>query len=176
VDVPANIEVGQGVGAHLAAVHHHAGLALERLGRLGEASAAFRESAGVPAVVPEGHYWIGLSLRKLGRAAEARPHFERLAVTKPRSVDASRPLDVRMEAFERRSGDLYMKALGLLGLGRRAEARSALAAALEADPDNLGAVVLRRSLPAAPRAAAAPPTKPRPPVEAPGRPPVEAEP
>ena len=42
-----------------------------------------------------------------------------------------------------------MKALGLLGLGRRAEARAALASALEADPDNVGAAVLRRSLAAA---------------------------
>ena len=141
-DVPANIEVGQGVGAHLAAVHHHVGLALERLGRKDEATAAFRESAGVPAVVPEGHYWIGRSLEKLGRKAEARRHFERLAATKPRSVDPGRPLEVRMEAREGRSADLYVKALGLLGLGRAAEARAALATALDTDPDNVGAVVL----------------------------------
>jgi tetratricopeptide (TPR) repeat protein len=146
VDVPANIEVGHGAGAHLAAAHHHAGLALERLGRKDEAAAAFRESASVPAVVPEGHYWIGRSLQKLGRPAEARPHFERLAATKPRAVDPGRPLEVRMEAHEGRSADFYAKALGLLGLGREAEARAALASALEADADNVSAVVLRRSL------------------------------
>lgn len=155
VDLPAHIEVGQGVGAHLAAVHHHEGLALERLGRSDEAREAFARSAGVAAVVPEGHYWIGRSLAKLGRAAEARRHFERLAGTRPRAVDGARPLEVRMEAREARSADLYARALGLLGLGRGAEARTALAAALEADPDNVGAVVLRRSLapaPARPRA------------------------
>jgi len=167
-DLPANIEVGQGVGAHLAAVHHHVGLALERLGRKDEAVAAFRESAGVPAVVPEGHYWIGRSLEKLGRKAEARRHFERLAATKPRSVDPARPLEVRMEAREARSADLHAKALGLLGLGRAAEARATLAAALDTDPDNVGVVVLRRSLAAAPaRAATVSPAKPRPLVEAP---------
>ncbi|HSD29521.1 MAG TPA: DUF5107 domain-containing protein, partial [Vicinamibacteria bacterium] len=170
VEIPAHIEVGHGVGAHLAATHHHVGLALEALGRKDEAAAAFQESAGVPAVVPEGHYWIGRSLEKLGRAAEARPHFDRLAATRPRAVDEGRPLEVRMEAREGRGADFYVKALGLLGLGRRAEARAALGSALEADPDNVGAVMLRRSLPAPP-AGTAPRPKPRPMVEAPlGRP------
>jgi tetratricopeptide (TPR) repeat protein len=177
VAVPATIEVGQGVGAHLAATHHHAGLALEKLGRRDEAVAAFRESAGVPAVLPEGHYWIGRSLERLGRKAEARRHFERLAATKPREVDPARPLEVRMEAREGRSADLYTRALGLLGLGRGTEARAALATALDTDPDNLGAVVLRRSLAAAPaRAGTVSPTQPRPPVEEPPRPPAEARP
>jgi tetratricopeptide (TPR) repeat protein len=144
--IPANIEVGHGVGAHLAAAHHHVGLALEKLGRKDEATAAFHESAAAPALDGEGRYWIGRSLDELGRKAEARRHFERLAATKPRTVDASRPLEVRMDAREGRSGDLYARALGLLGLGRTAEARAALASALEADPDNVGAVVLRRSL------------------------------
>ncbi len=118
LEVPASIEVGHGVGAHLAAVHHHVGLALEALGRKDEATAAFRESAGVAAVVPEGHYWIGRSLEKLGRRTEARRHFERLAATKPGSVDPARPLEVRMEAREGRAADFHEKALGLLGLGR----------------------------------------------------------
>jgi hypothetical protein len=51
-----------------------------------------------------------------------------------------------MGALGARSEDLYARSLGLLGLGRAAEARAALASALEADPDNVGAVVLRRSL------------------------------
>jgi tetratricopeptide (TPR) repeat protein len=176
-DVPSNIEVGQGTGAHRAAVDHHVGLALERLGRKDEATAAFRQSAGVPAVVPEGHYWIGRSLDKLGRRAEARRHFERLAATKPRSALPGRPLEVRMEAREGRSADLFVKSLGLLGLGRTAEARAALATALDTDPDNVGAVVLRRSLAAAPdRAATVSPAKPRPTAEAPVKPPAEARP
>ena len=150
--VPGNIEVGHGVAAHLAAVHHHVGLALEALGRKDEAAAAFRESAAVAAVVPEGHYWIGRSLEKLGRGVEARPHFERLAATKPRAVDAARPFEVRMEVREGRGADFHLKALGLLGLGQSTEARAALASALEADPDNVGAVTLRRSLAARPTA------------------------
>jgi tetratricopeptide (TPR) repeat protein len=174
-ELPANIEVGHGVGAHLAAIHHHVGLALEALGRRDEAAAAFRESAGSPAVSPEGHYWIGRSLEKLGRGAEGRAHFERLAATRPRPVDPARPLEVRMEAREGRSADLHAKALGLLGLDRRAEARTTLASALDADPDNVGAVVLRRTLAAAPTAPS--PRKPRPPVEAPAaRLPAEARP
>ena len=145
VAIPANIEVGHGTGAHLAAVHHHEGLALETLGRKDEAAAAFRESAAAP---PDGEarYWVGRSLERLGRGAEARRHFERLAATKARGVDTGRPLETRMEAREARSRDFYARALGLLGLGRAAEARAALTSALEADPDNLGAVLLRRSL------------------------------
>jgi tetratricopeptide (TPR) repeat protein len=166
VDIPGNIEVGHGVGGHLAAVHHHVGLALDRLGRNVEATAAFRESAGSSAAVPEARYWIARSLEKLGRGAEARPLFEHLAATEPRAVDGTRPLEVRMEASEGRAADFHAKALGLLGLGRRTDARSALAAALEANPDDVGAVALRRSLPAAPNPTASQP-QPRPVVEAP---------
>jgi tetratricopeptide (TPR) repeat protein len=176
VEIPANIEVGHGVGGHLAAVHHQVGLALEKLGRTEDAAAAFRESARSPAVGSEAEYWIGRSLEKLGRAAEARRHFERLAATPPRAVDESRPLEVRMEAREGRGADLYAKALGFLGLGRSTEARIALAAALQWDPDGIGAVTLRRSLPAAAQATS-PPPKPRPMVERPlERPPAEARP
>jgi tetratricopeptide (TPR) repeat protein len=166
LEIPANIEVGHGVGGHLAAAHHHVGLALEKLGRKEDAAAAFRESAGSPAVVPEAGYWIGRSLQKLGRAAEARTCFERLAATRPRAVDESRPLEVRMEARGERGTDLYAKALGLLGLGRPAEARIALAAALQWDPDGIGAVTMRRSLAATPTAAS-PRPKARPIVEQP---------
>jgi hypothetical protein len=59
-----------------------------------------------------------------------------------------------MEAREGRSADFHARALGLLGLGRQAEARTALASALDADPDNVSAVVLDRSLPPNGRAAA----------------------
>ena len=151
VAIPANIEVGHGVGAHLAAVHHHLGLAFEKLGRTDEAAAAYRESAASPAVALECDYWIGRSLEKLGRPAEARLRFERLAAAKPRAVDAARPLEVRMGAREGRSEDLFVRALGLLGLGREADARAALASALETDPDDVGAVALQRTLTAASR-------------------------
>jgi hypothetical protein len=61
-----------------------------------------------------------------------------------------------MDAAEKRSADFHARALGLLGLGRSAEARAALAAARSADPDNVAAALLSRSLAApAPNAAAA---------------------
>ena len=127
----------------------------------------------------ECHYWIGRSLEKLGRPAEARRHFERLAGAKPRPVDATRPLEVRMTAQEGLAETHYERALGLLGLGRAVEARVALARALEADPDHVGAAGLRRSLAspvaggASPRAGARRPARPK--VEA-TRPIVEAPP
>jgi tetratricopeptide (TPR) repeat protein len=168
--IPANIEVGQAAGSQLAAGHHHVGLALEALGRKDDAAAAFRESAGAPAPLAECHYWIGRSLERLGRSAEARRHFERLATAKPRPVDATRPLEVRMAAQEGLAETHYEQALGLLGLGRAVEARAALARALEADPDHVGAAGLRRSL-ASPTAGGAPP---RAGTRRPARPKVEA--
>ena len=171
--IPANIEVGQAAGSQLAAAHHHVGLALEALGRKDDATAAFRLSAEAPAPLAEGHYWIGRSLEKLGRKAEARRHFERLAATKPRAVDASRPLEVRMAASEDAADAQYQRALGLLGLARAAEARAALAKAIEADPDHVGAAALRRSLAAPAPARPGSPRATRPKVEA-TRPVVEA--
>jgi hypothetical protein len=82
-----------------------------------------------------------------------------------------------MEAQEAMANDLYLRALGLLGLGRGAEARAVLARALEADPDNVGAVTLKSSLAAAgPRATPSARPTPRPQVEAPAKPPAEAPP
>ena len=59
-----------------------------------------------------------------------------------------------MDAAERRGADFHARALGLLGLGRSTEARAALAAARAADPDNVAAALLSRSL-AAPATSAA---------------------
>jgi hypothetical protein len=80
-----------------------------------------------------------------------------------------------MAARAQRAHGLYLRALGLLGLGREGEARVLLARALETDPDDDAAAVMERSLPPAPR--------PRPRASrfpssrsqaAPGRPPAEA--
>lgn len=171
--VPPNIEVGQASGAQLAAAHHHRGLALEALGRKDDAAAAFRESAGAPTPLLETHYWVGRSLEKLGRGAEARRHFTRLAETRPPVLDPTRPLETRMAVREDQAEAGYRRALGLTGLGRAAEARLALAKALEADPDNVGAAALRTA-PAKPARVA--PAAARPTVERPQRPAVEAAP
>jgi tetratricopeptide (TPR) repeat protein len=177
VPVPPNIEVGSGAGSHLAAVHHHVGLALEALGRRDEAAAAFRDSAASPAPLPDCHYWIGRSLEKLGHRAEARRHLERLAATPLHVIDNSRPLEPRMEMREAVANDHYLRALGLLGLARGTEARASLARALEADPDNVGAALLRHRLAATgPRTAPSPRAPARPQVEAPPRLPAEARP
>ena len=167
--VPPNIEVGQASGAQLAAAHHHVGLALEALGKKDEAATAFRESASAPMPLVETQYWVGRSLEKLGRAAEARRHFARLAESKPPALDPARPFETRMATREEQAEAGYRRALGLLGLGRAAEARATLAKALEADPENVGATALQATLAAPARAAAR-----RPVVERPGRPVVEA--
>ncbi len=174
--IPSNIEVGQAVGAQLAAAQHHVGLALLALGRNDEAMAAFRASAAAPTPLLEAHYWVGLSLEKLGRGAEARSHFERLAATRGGSEDATRPFEVRMRQRESAAAARYQRALGLLGLGRLSQARAALDEAVDADPDHVAAVGLRLAL--APSPSPPPIARPRrrPLAEAAQRMPAEAPP
>jgi len=172
VDVPANIEVGGAAGGHLPAVHHHEGLSLLALGREAEARAAFEASAADAVTLAEGHYWAGRSLERLGRKAEARDRFGRLAATELTTVDETLPLERRMAARAALAHGHYLRALGLLGSGRDADARAQLARARALDPDDVGAALLERSLPP-PRKAA--PRPRRPPAEAPpSRPPAEA--
>jgi Tfp pilus assembly protein PilF len=174
VDVPANIEVGGAAGGHLAAVYHHEGLALVALERETGAREAFAASAESTTPTPEGQYWVARSLQRLGREKEARARFERLAATELSAVDETLPLERRMAARERRAHDHYLRSLGLLGLGRDAEAGRMLARARALDPDDVAAALLERSLP--PVRKAARPAR-RPPAEAPpGRPPAEAPP
>jgi tetratricopeptide (TPR) repeat protein len=182
--IPPNIEVGAAAGSHLAAVRYHEGLALRALGREADAEAAFGEASEAAIPTPEGHYWVGQALQSRGRTAEARSHFSRLSEASAEAVDEHLPLERRMAAREHLAHGLYLRSLGLLGLGRDAEARATLARALDADPDDVAAAVMLRSLP--PAAHARPrPTRPassrsgsdhgRPPAEAPpGRPPAEA--
>ena len=179
VDVPANIEVGSGAGAHLAALRHHEGLALEALGRTEEAREAFLSSARSETPLPEAHYWVARSLQKLGRTAEARPHLERLVGAARAPLDETLPLERRMEDRAAEGHRLYLEALGHLGLGRDPQARRALARAREASPDDVGAAALARSLPppSAPRRTQGARPADRPPTEeAPTRPPAEAPP
>ena len=138
--------------------------------RPGEARPEGRGGRGVPRVGGRAGRRAGRPLLDRAVAREARPQGRGAPPLRAPGrheaarVDPGRPLEVRMEAREGRSADLYVKSLGLLGLGRAAEARAALAAALDTDPDNVGAVVLRRSLAAAPaRAETVSPAKPRPP-------------
>jgi tetratricopeptide (TPR) repeat protein len=173
--IPPNIEVGAAVGSHLAAVRYHEGLALRALGREADAAEAFRAASEAPTPLPEGRYWVGRALQERGRTAEASSHFSHLADTREPAVDERLPLERRMAARAQRAHGLYLRALGLLGLGREGEARVLLARALETDPDDDAAAVMERSLPPAPR--------PRPRASrfpssrsqaAPGRPPAEA--
>jgi tetratricopeptide (TPR) repeat protein len=147
VTVPPNIEVGRDTEAHLPAVRFHEGLALAALGREAEAAEAFRWTAAAPAGSPSDHYWAGQALVRLGREGEGHDRFQRLARTEVPAVDEGLPLERRMGAIEGRAEAEFLRALGLLGLGRESEARRSLARSLEIEPSHLGAVELRRSLP-----------------------------
>ena len=164
--IPANIEVGQAVGAQLAAAHHHVGLALEALGRKDEAPRAFRQSAGAPTPLVECHYWVGRSLEKLGAKPEAQRHFQRLAAAKPRPVDAraaARGADGGAgEASPTRTTSERWACSASAARPRRGRRWPRRA---EADPDHVGAAMLKRALaaplPAARAAAGAARPKPR---------------
>ncbi len=138
VDVPANIEVGQGVGR---APRRRAP---PRRPRAREARPQGRGGGRLPGVRerPRGGRRGPLLDRPVARrssAARSRP-----AATSSGSRRPSRarwtPRDRSRCGWRRREGrsaDFHARALGLLGLGRQAEARTALASALDADPDNV---------------------------------------
>ena len=101
VAIPPNIEVGQAVGEHLAAVRHHVGLALEALGRKRRCAGRVprvRRGPGAPAREP-------LLDRPLAREAGARgggapPLRAARRDDACRTVDPRQPLEQRMEAQE----------------------------------------------------------------------------
>jgi len=155
VEVPGNIEVGQAVGEHLAAARFHRGLALAALGRTDDALVSFTRAADASPRLPENEYWIGRSLEKLGRAGEARARYGRLAATRASAADTTLPLERRMAEHESIARAHARRALGLVGLGRPAEARAALALARAADPGDVLALSVRSLLDEAPSATAA---------------------
>jgi tetratricopeptide (TPR) repeat protein len=158
---PANLGEGKLYGAQENHILYWLGLAHQRLGNR-EASRRFWNEAStgmsVPAPAlyyndpnPETIFYQGLALQSLGRGPAARERFRALvrfgrehradhvaidyfAVSLPEFAVFEDDLDRRNEVNCR-----YLTALGLWGLGRRAQARSELAAVLRLDPSHLPA-------------------------------------
>ena len=157
---PHNLGEGKLAGAQENDIYYYLGEAERALGHEEEAQACFRK-AGVglsePAGMmyyndqpPEMIYYQGLAHRALGDETGARSRFNKLvdyaeqhlydhvkidyfAVSLPDLQIFEDDLDVR-----NRVHCLFMRGLGLLGVGRAAEARDSLAEAHRLDPNHIG--------------------------------------
>lgn len=162
---PDNLGEGKLAGAQENNIYYYLGCAYEGLGRHVEAQEAFRvASQGLeePASAmyyndqpPDMIYYQGLAWLKLNNANEANRRFNKLidyaerhlfdevridyfAVSLPDFLVFEDDLNARNEIHCR-----YMRGLGLLGLGRGAEARDELDHVLALDKHHLGAFVHR---------------------------------
>ncbi len=90
-----------------------------------------RRAAGAepPSFVAVQSYYRALALQKLGQSEKAKELFQGLANAGSGTSEQS----------ERLAGAQYLKALGYLGLGDKAQAQEYLTQALRAKPDHLGA-------------------------------------
>jgi tetratricopeptide (TPR) repeat protein len=165
---PANLGEGKLHGAQENHILYWLGVAHQKRGERREARRFWNEAAAgmkVPALAvyyndpnPEMIFYQGLALQSLGRGARARERFQTLvrfgrehlsdhvvidyfAVSLPEFTVFEDDLDRRNEVSCR-----YLVALGLWGLGRRADARRELRAVLRLDPSHQGARLHLRAL------------------------------
>lgn len=141
IDYPANLEATRAYrGSRAPETLYHEGLALEALGRMEEARAAWRESAaellgtednprpavGAGAVLL---YFQGRSREKLNEAQRARGVFQALAAAGDAALkpvpgsDFFAKFGDRQSPQMRRAQAYYVRGLGRLGLGDQAGAR-----------------------------------------------------
>lgn len=158
---PHNLMEGKLPGALENHIDYYQGLAYSGLGQPERANERFtRATVGLSEPTSAMYYndqpphmifYQGLALQKLGRAEEARAVFERLVRYGEEHLDD----DVRMDYFAVSLPDFlvfdddlnarnrvhchYMQALGLLGLGRQAQAGEQFAALLRLNADHIGA-------------------------------------
>ena len=152
VEYPENLEVTRGYrGSRLPEAYYYAGLAREAMGRKEEAERAWRESAGAMlGTDEEPHpgvdtgavllYYQARSLEKLGQQARARQLYQAMLEAAERALAGQRGGEFFAKFGEGRPPWMreamahLVAGLAHLGLGDKAEARSALARALEANP------------------------------------------
>ena len=145
--------------------HFLRGEALRAMGCEEEARAAYRLAASgdtEPAAAlyyneqPSDYiYWIGRACAAMGETARARKAYHQLVAFGERHLfDKAAPdyfavslpeTDVFQDSLQKRSDQYcrYLRALGLHGLGRDAEAAALVAEILAADPSHQGALLLR---------------------------------
>lgn len=162
---PENLGEGKLEGAGDNPVYFYLGCAYQQLKSNQAAEESFHKASiglNEPASAmfyndqpPESIYYQGLAWQKLGNVKEANRRFNKLidyaerhmhdhirmdyfAVSLPDFLVFDDDLDQRNEEHCR-----YMRALGLLGLGRTSEAKLELERVLEKDPNHQGAIIHR---------------------------------
>ncbi|WP_458126671.1 DUF5107 domain-containing protein [Paenibacillus sp. Z3-2] len=165
LEYPENLGEGKLEGAGDNPLYYYLGCAYQQMNNIQDAEESFqRASIGLnePASAmfyndqpPEWIYYQGLAWQKLGNTKEANRRFNKLidyaerhmqdhirmdyfAVSLPDFLIFDDDLDQRNEEHCR-----YMRALGLLGLGRTSEAKLELERVLEKNPNHQGAILHR---------------------------------
>jgi tetratricopeptide (TPR) repeat protein len=139
--VPPNIEVWAEFGESRPRLAFLSGLARKVRGRAAEAKACFEEAAGARGGGAMAYY-AGRALAELGRPAEAEKVFAELVESSRRRAAPAaggRGFREREEDRRRRAEAHYAAGLGLLGLGRVAEARAEFGKAVRLDASHPGA-------------------------------------
>jgi tetratricopeptide (TPR) repeat protein len=143
---PRNLDVGPpSSGPGSPKIFYHLGLAHEASGNAADATSSYEKAVAFGSGLSEQAYYRGSALAKLGRKDEASRQFEDLAARAREALAAAPDMDFFEKFGERRSArvrqaDLHFLAgLGLLGLGREAEAAAEFGRALALDPGHVEA-------------------------------------
>jgi tetratricopeptide (TPR) repeat protein len=141
LEVPPNIEVWAEFGEGRPRLSFLMGMALRGLGKAEEAKARLEKAAGARGGGAMAYY-AGRALAELGRKGEAEKVFADLAESSRRRAAAIREgenFHEKTEGRRRRAEAHYAAGLGLLGLGRDAEARAEFEKAVRLDASHAGA-------------------------------------
>ena len=160
---PENLRAQGGRNARQTQLTYYIGCAYEALGDKEKAAVSWNEVVGSQNAQGQGfgggsrrgfgansqeqRYFVALAQEKLDKKSDAEPVFRELAGIGATAVSAAAANEGdpqfiaarRMPSRDNQALPLYIKGLGYAGLGNKAEARAAFAAALAASPDYLNA-------------------------------------
>jgi tetratricopeptide (TPR) repeat protein len=146
LEYPENLEVGKPYGGgREAEVSYFIGLAQEGLGDSAAARSSFEKCAAAKQRNPEIRYYQALALRRLGKESEAKRILADLVAQGERELKVGALPDYFAKFGEAQSEGLraaqahYLIGLGLLGQGKREEARREFQQAVEKNVNHLGA-------------------------------------
>jgi tetratricopeptide (TPR) repeat protein len=146
LEYPANLDVGPpSSGPGSPKIFFHIGQAQAVLGNGAEAAASYEKAASFGTGLSEQAYYSALALAKLGRPSDSTSRFEELVRRAREALAAAPAMDFfekfgeRQPARTRQANLHFLSGLGLLGLGREAEAASEFDQAAAMDPGHLEA-------------------------------------
>jgi tetratricopeptide (TPR) repeat protein len=146
LDYPANLDVGPpSSGPGSPKIFFHIGQAHDALANTAEAKSCFEKALAFGTGLSEHAYYRALALRALGRRDEADRALDGLvkgardALAASPSMDFFEKFGERQSARSRQANLHFLAGLGLLGLGREAEAAAEFGRALALDPGHVEA-------------------------------------